>query len=88
VHLVSDLYIPRIGPHISGGRIGRSFMGIYKSLKKFGNWDSGRAIPFLGILVSNFRHWIFGYPNFLDEEKLRDFCNPEDLNYPTLLFLE
>jgi hypothetical protein len=66
-------------------------MGIYKSLKNLGNWDSGRAIPFQGILVSNFRHWFFGvrgYPNFLDEEKLRDFCNPEDLNYHTVLFLE
>jgi hypothetical protein len=29
---VSDLYIPRIGPHISCIRIGRSIVGIYKSL--------------------------------------------------------
>jgi hypothetical protein len=29
---VSDLYISRIGPHISCSRIGRSIMGIYKSL--------------------------------------------------------
>ena len=29
---VSDLYIPRIGPHISCSRIGRSIMRIYKSL--------------------------------------------------------
>jgi hypothetical protein len=28
----SDLYIPRIGPHISCSRIGRSILGIYKSL--------------------------------------------------------
>ncbi len=29
---VSNLYIPRIGPHISYNRIGRSIVGIYKSL--------------------------------------------------------
>ncbi len=29
---VSDLYIPRIGPHNSYSRIGRPFVGIYKSL--------------------------------------------------------
>ncbi len=29
---VSDLCIPRIGPHISYSRIGRSIVGIYKSL--------------------------------------------------------
>ncbi len=29
---LSDSYIPRIGPHISYRRIGRSIMGIYKSL--------------------------------------------------------
>jgi hypothetical protein len=29
---VSNLYIPRIGPHISCSRIGRSIAGIYKSL--------------------------------------------------------
>jgi hypothetical protein len=29
---VRDLYIPRIGPHISCSRIGRSIMGKYKSL--------------------------------------------------------
>jgi hypothetical protein len=29
---VSDLYITRIGPHISCSKIGRSIMGIYKSL--------------------------------------------------------
>ena len=29
---VCHLYIPRIGPHISCNRIGRSMMGIYKSL--------------------------------------------------------
>jgi hypothetical protein len=29
---VNDLYIPRIGPHISCSKIGRSIVGIYKSL--------------------------------------------------------
>ncbi len=27
---------------------------------EYGNWDCGRAIPFLGIFVSNFRFWFFG----------------------------
>ncbi len=52
---VSDLYIPRIGQHISCSRIGRSMMGIYKSITDtwMWNWDCGRAIPFMGILVSS-----------------------------------
>jgi hypothetical protein len=57
---VSDLYIPRIGSHISCNRIGRSIVGIYKSLTdthECGNWDCGRAVPFLGIFVSDFRYW-------------------------------
>ncbi len=29
---VSDLYIPRIGPHIFCSKIGRLIVGIYKSL--------------------------------------------------------
>jgi hypothetical protein len=29
---VSDLYIPRIGPHMSCSRTGRSIVGIYKTL--------------------------------------------------------
>jgi hypothetical protein len=29
---VSDLYIPRIGPHISSSRKGRPIVGIYNSL--------------------------------------------------------
>ncbi len=35
---VSDFYIPRIGPHISCSRIGRSIVGIYKSLKDTWQW--------------------------------------------------
>ncbi len=36
----SDSYILRIGPHISSRRIGRSLVGIYKSLThKCGHWD-------------------------------------------------
>ncbi len=31
---VSDLYIPRIGPHISCSRIGRSIVGIYTNLSQ------------------------------------------------------
>ena len=35
--LYADLYIPRIGPHISYSRIDRCIVGIYKSLK-LGLW--------------------------------------------------
>ncbi len=35
---VSNLYIPKIGPHISCNRIGRSIVGIYKSLTDTWMW--------------------------------------------------
>jgi hypothetical protein len=38
---VSDLFIPRIGPHISCSRIGRSILGIYKSLTDIWMWKMG-----------------------------------------------
>jgi hypothetical protein len=43
---VSDLYISRIGPHI-----------FLQKNREIGT--GGRAIPFLGIFVSNFRYCIF-----------------------------
>ncbi len=64
IHIsVSDLYIPRISPHISWRRIGRSIVGIYKSLTdtwmwKLALWSRnsflGLFIIFLGIFVANF----------------------------------
>ncbi len=38
---VSDLNVPRIGPHISCSRIGRLIMGIYKSLEDIRLWKFG-----------------------------------------------
>jgi hypothetical protein len=38
---VSDLNIPRIGPHISCSRIGRSIVGIYKPLTDTCIWTLG-----------------------------------------------
>ncbi len=38
---LSDIYIPRIGPHISCSIIGRSIMGIYKSLTDTWMWKLG-----------------------------------------------
>ncbi len=36
-----------------------------------GNWDCGRAIPFLRIFVSNFRYWFFA---LWDDLLYRTFC--------------
>ncbi len=38
---VSNLYVPRIGPHISCSRIARLIMGIYKSLTDTWMWKFG-----------------------------------------------
>jgi hypothetical protein len=38
---VSDLYIPRIGPHISCSRIGKSIVEIYKLLTDTCMWKLG-----------------------------------------------
>ncbi len=58
---VSDLYIPRIGPHISSSRNGSSILGIIirSQTHECGNWDLGPDIPFLGIFASNFWHLFF-----------------------------
>ncbi len=62
---VSDLYIPRIGPHIFWNRIGRLIVGTV-----------GRAIPFLGIFVSNFRYWFFAVRDILYISCRRDIFKP------------
>ncbi len=60
---LSDLYIPRISLHISSSRTGIPIVGIHYIIRlqthKCGNWDWGPDIPFLGIFVSNFRHFVF-----------------------------
>jgi hypothetical protein len=60
---VSDLYIPRISPHISSSRKGRPIVGIVYIIRsqthEWGNWDCDPDIPFLGIFASNFRHFFF-----------------------------
>jgi hypothetical protein len=58
---MSDLYIPRIGSHISFSRIARSIVGILNrsQTQECGNLDSGRTISFLGIFVPNFLYWFF-----------------------------
>jgi hypothetical protein len=59
---VSDLYIPRIGPHIflqQNMQIDRGEYINRLQTHECGNWDCGQAIPFLGIFVSNFRYCFF-----------------------------
>jgi hypothetical protein len=51
---VSNLYIPRIGLHISCSRIGRSIMGLYKSLT--GTWMCK-----LGLWPRNSFSWNIGF---------------------------
>ncbi len=63
------IYTPRICPrlHIFPAaeymEIDRGTHTVYKSLTtqthEWGNVDCGRAIPFLGFFVSNFRYWFF-----------------------------
>ncbi len=38
-----------------------------------GNWDCGRAIPFLGIFVSNFRYWFFAVHRYT-QKNFRNAC--------------
>jgi hypothetical protein len=58
---VSDFYIPRIGPPIfmqQNRQTDRGLVGIYKSLTD--TWmDWGRAIPFQGLFILNFRYCVF-----------------------------
>jgi hypothetical protein len=59
---VSDLYIPRRSVHIFPAEEYADQWWEYinrSQTHEFGNWDCGRAIPFLGIFVSSFRHWFF-----------------------------
>jgi hypothetical protein len=59
---VSDLYIPRTGPHIFLQQKRQADHWEYincSQTHECGNWDGGRAIPFLGMFVSNFRYFVF-----------------------------
>ncbi len=48
---IHDLYIPRVGPHISSNRKGRPI--VRSQTHECGNWDWGPGILFLGIFVPN-----------------------------------
>jgi hypothetical protein len=70
-------YIPRIGPHFSCSRIGRSIVGTYKSLTDTWIWKLGlwQRNPFLGIFVSNFRYWFFAVQAEMDRRGPRSKFN-------------
>ncbi len=59
---VSDLYIPRIRPHIflqQNRKTDPAWEYVNRSrTHECGNWYWGRAIPFLGIFVANFRYCV------------------------------
>jgi hypothetical protein len=55
---VSDLYSPRIGPHIflqQNRQIERRNLINRSQTHECGDWDCGCSVPFLRIFVSNFR---------------------------------
>ncbi len=56
-------------------------MGIYKS-RKDGNWDCGRAIPFLGIFVSDFMYYVFGVCSGNASNGTNIFCERTDHRQP------
>ncbi len=57
----SDLYISRIGPHLSCSRIGRSIVGMHKSLTDTWMWKLGlwSRISFSGNIFFEFLYWFF-----------------------------
>jgi hypothetical protein len=69
---VSDLYIPRIGPHISCSRIGKEYIKCSQT-HECGNWECGRAIPFMGIFVSNFWYCFFAVWSIQSSKKIKKF---------------
>jgi hypothetical protein len=70
---VSDLYIPMIGPPIFLNQNMQADLGDIHTVhinhtQKHECWncDCGRAVPFLGIFVSNFRYSIFAVCNWVE----------------------
>ncbi len=70
---VCDLFIPRIGPHISCSWIGRSMVGIYKSLTDTRRWKFGQWLPRKFVL--NFWYWFFAvWSLFLNPHRCGDLA--------------
>ncbi len=80
---MSNLYIPRIGPHISCNWIDRSIVGIYKSLTDTWMWKLGLwpCNSFSGNICSNFRVFCLCSVTTYDSNQLRS----EQILYPISL---
>jgi hypothetical protein len=90
---VSEIYIPTVRSTFvfSCNRIGRPIREIYKWLTEtlFSNWNCRRAVPFLGIFVSNIRYCVFAVyciPRVLNSWSLLSLSLTVDSNSSTELF--
>ncbi len=74
---VTDLYIPTFGPSIFLQQNRQTDQGnTYRNSSKTHecrNWDCSRAVPFLGIFVSNCRYGVFAVrqPGFHYSSRVR-----------------
>jgi hypothetical protein len=82
---VSDLYVPRIDPHIFLQQNRQADLGnmyINRSqTHECGNWDQGRAIPFLSIFVSNFQNRLCSVCTTVSSKSIHEPATPSIMKY-------